>query len=113
MSDQHNQFMELVPEHNVRWEKTVQGQVCLWSPKYTHPFMVKYILPLIKKKEVRISLDDYGSFAWQQIDGKKNIRQIGAVMLQEFGEKIEPVEQRLAIFINIMLNRKLLSIHEF
>ncbi|HPG38987.1 MAG TPA: PqqD family protein [bacterium] len=111
MNNKNSDFLELVPEHNVRWENTANGEVCLWSPKYTHPFMVKYLLPLLKKKETRITLDQYGSFAWMQIDGKKNIRQIGAAMLQEFGEKIEPVEQRLGIFINIMLNRKLLSVH--
>jgi hypothetical protein len=112
MQDQNSKFMELVPEHNARWEKNTEGGVILWTPKFTHPFMVKYILPLFRKKEYKINLDQYGSFVWLHVDGKKSVQQIGSAMYAEFGEKIEPVEQRLGIFINIMSNRNLLVLHE-
>lgn len=57
---------------------------------------IKFKIPEYK----RISLDKYGSFVFLQIDGKKTVREIGKNLEAEFGEEIQPLYQRLLLFLN-------------
>ncbi len=43
----------------------------------------------------RIRLDDVGSFAWKHLDGARTVAEVGDLMKEEFGERVEPVEERL------------------
>lgn len=55
-------------------------------------------------KRPRISyvhLDAIGSLAWINADGKKNIIEIGEIVQAEFGEKAEPLYERLAKYFQI------------
>ena len=55
------------------------AQICFGRPKVSH-----------------ITLEELGSFIWQQIDGEKSILQIGELVQEAFGEKAEPLYERLA-----------------
>lgn len=49
-----------------------------------------------------IELDNFGSLVWKQIDGKKTIYQIGQAVHEEFGEKAEPLYERLSKYITTL-----------
>lgn len=53
-----------------------------------------------------IDLDEYGSFLWQRIDGKKTVGQLALEMKAEFGDKAEPVYDRLVKYMQILRNNK-------
>ncbi len=60
---------------------------------------------LLKKPKVSfIHLDEMGSFIWQKIDGKKNVFCIGKEVKEYFGEKAEPLYERLAQYFGILEN---------
>ena len=46
--------------------------------------------------------DHFGSFIWKQIDGKKDVYQIGRLVKDKFGEEAEPLYERLAKFLHIL-----------
>lgn len=48
----------------------------------------------------RISMDDYGSAAFLSIDGTRSVKDIGDIMAARFGERINPLYQRLEMFLN-------------
>ncbi|MBV8048799.1 MAG: PqqD family protein [Paludibacterium sp.] len=48
----------------------------------------------------RIELDDYGSFVLLSIDGKRTVEEIGAAMSAQFGERANPLFERLLMFLN-------------
>ena len=53
-------------------------------------------------KKPRISyihLDELGSFIWKVLDGEKDIIEIGKLIEKEFGEKANPLYERLAEYI--------------
>lgn len=56
-----------------------------------------------------IQLDDRGSYVWQAIDGSRTIEEIGNLLNAEFGERVEPVYERLAIFLQILRNNGFIS----
>ena len=104
--------LEFSPFHAIEWEENDDNTVTIIKPKFQNVLLVKFLLPLLKYKNFKIQLDDFGSWVWLQIDGKKTVLQIGDIMLQEFGDKAEPVYQRLGLFINLLLRQKFIALNK-
>ena len=43
-----------------------------------------------------------GSFVWPLIDGERNITDIGVFVKEHFGEKAEPLYERLAKYFKVL-----------
>jgi len=61
-------------------------------------------LLLGKPRTSFIHLDEIGSFIWLCIDGKKNIFAIGKEVNERFGDKSEPLYERLTQYFEILEN---------
>ena len=57
-----------------------------------------------------VDLDELGSFVWQSIDGKKSVYEIYKKVKSNFGDKAEPLNERLITYINILKNNKFINI---
>ncbi|MEG1409312.1 MAG: PqqD family peptide modification chaperone [Terrisporobacter sp.] len=57
---------------------------------------LKAKIPMYKKVE----LDEYGSAVFLAIDGVKTIEEIGRLLEDKFGEKVNPIYERLLLFLN-------------
>lgn len=49
-----------------------------------------------------IDLDEFGSFVWKQMDGKRTIYDISLLVGEHFGKKAEPVIERLVQYFQIL-----------
>lgn len=56
-----------------------------------------------------IHLDEMGSFVWPILDGEKDIIAIGKLVEAEFGEKANPLYERLAQFFRILESYKFIG----
>ena len=52
-----------------------------------------------KPKISYIHLDEMGSFIWPHLDGDKTIIEIGEMVKEKFGDKANPLYERLAEYI--------------
>lgn len=60
---------------------------------------------LLKKPKISyIHLDENGSFIWPLIDGERDIIEIGKLVEAHFGEKANPLYERLVSFFQILEN---------
>lgn len=57
---------------------------------------------LKKPKTSYVHLDEFGSSVWQLIDGQRNIIKIGELFLERFGDKANPLYERLAKYFQIL-----------
>ena len=58
---------------------------------------------IFKKPEVSyVHLDEMGSFVWPLLDGEKNIIELGEAVREHFGDKAEPLYERLAKYFQIL-----------
>ena len=58
---------------------------------------------LLKKPKVSyIHLDELGSFVWPLIDGEKTVLEIGEAVEARFGEKANPLYERLVKYFEIL-----------
>jgi len=99
-------LLELIPARNIGWEKSDKGIVVLLKPKFQHAILKKRILPRLKKPYYCVKLDEVGSYFWESCDGKKTVRDIAQAMKSQFGEKIEPVYERLSLFLQSLEKNK-------
>ena len=91
MKKQDN-FLEYIP-------KIKEG--ISWKPEQDH-----VIIDMENKGLAnRIAQICFGSFIWQQIDGEKSILQIGELVQEAFGEKAEPLYERLAQYMKILYGK--------
>ncbi|MFH1941328.1 MAG: PqqD family protein [bacterium] len=99
-------LLDLIPVQRVDWEKKEDGTVYLKKPKAQNRFMKHFIQKMGKSPDYKIHLDDFGSYVWQKCDGAHRVDQIGECLKREFGEKVEPVVERLASFVKILAYQK-------
>ncbi|WP_207640957.1 PqqD family protein [Clostridium lundense] len=57
---------------------------------------LKFRIPEYK----RISMDEYGSYVFLQINGKKTVKDIGENLEAKYGDKTHPLYERLLLFLN-------------
>ena len=92
-------LLELIPEKLVDDEIDDDGIITLLVPRYKNRLLKKLNDRSPSRRFVKIRLDKIGSGTWACIDGKKDMRAIGEMMRQTFGDAIEPCYDRLGMFM--------------
>jgi hypothetical protein len=92
-------LLDLIPVRNIKWEKKESGLIVLLKPKFELAFLKKYVLPRLKSPYFKIKLDHVGSFIWEHCDGSLRVKEIAKNLKDEFGEEVEPLHNRLALFL--------------
>ena len=65
---------------------------------------------LFKRPKVsHITLDEFGSFVWKEMDGKRTIYEIGLLVKGQFGDKAEPLYERLAQYFQTLYRNHLIG----
>lgn len=103
-NDKADNFLLYIPrKKHDNWEIR-KGKVCLI---FSHDKAVeRFMRWLVKKPTVSdVELDAIGSSVWKYIDGKATVYDIGQKLLFEFGDKMEPVYDRLIMYLR-HLNKK-------
>ena len=95
-------FLENKPKKNPDINWTVKdGKVTLEIEN--KGFFNRIAQKLIKKPKISyIHLDETGSFIWPLIDGETDITDLGKRLKENFGEKAEPLYERLSKYIKIL-----------
>lgn len=97
-----NSWSGVYAKHLVEWENGPDGGAVLLLPRFRNGLLAKWIQPRLKCKYARIKLDEIGSFVWNKIVVGSVFDDVAAAMKGHFGEKAEPVEDRLAKFLTIL-----------
>ena len=103
MAKKSENYLDYVPKHNSRyeWSKNEKGNVVLRV--HNTGFFNRIAQLLFRKpKYSNIELDEFGSFVWEKIDGVRNVHEIGVLVRGHFGEKAEPLYERLAKYFQIL-----------
>lgn len=99
-------LLELVPVRNIAWEKNAEGLVSLLKPKIQNPFLAKFLQHRLKRPYFKVKLDEIGSHFWENCDGRNSIKTIAELQKQEFGDKVEPVYERIGQFLHTLERHK-------
>lgn len=103
-------YLEKIPVRNpeIGWKTDESGKVTL-EIENKGVFNRIFQVILKKPKTSYIHLDDMGSFVWPLIDGDKDITEIGKLVEEHFGEKANPLYERLIKYFQILENYKFIN----
>ena len=96
-------YLEKKPicKSGLNWSKDESGNVTLEMEN--KGIANRIMQKLIKKpKTSYIHLDEMGSFIWPLMDGEKDILEIGKFVEEHFGEKANPLYERLAQYFKTL-----------
>jgi len=97
-------LLELAPVRVATWEE-VEGRTLVHRPRprggrgllaWLNDWLGYHTGPR------KIRLDPVGSFAWQRLDGKTTVGEVARALREEFGEAIEPAEERLGKLVQLL-----------
>ena len=97
---------DIVPKPLVESETNDDGNTILLKPKFRNTFLSNYLTSRVKKPFFKVTLDEIGTFIWSKIDGKHNAVEISDKLSAEFGEKIQPANERLGLFLGMLKRGK-------
>jgi hypothetical protein len=95
-------LLELIPSRARGDSINADGLVVVDLPRFRRTWMQKYLVPRNKSPFMKIKLDLFGSRSWQLIDGTRTVNEIADLMAAEFGDEVQPVHERLGIFIRTL-----------
>ena len=96
-------YLEKIPQkrQGFNWSQDSSGAVTLEIEN--KGFANRLAQKLLKKPKISyIHLEQFGSFIWQKIDGKRDIIAIGELTREHFGEKAEPLYERLSQYFRTL-----------
>ncbi|MFQ5753278.1 MAG: PqqD family protein [bacterium] len=99
-------LLTLRPKWNQNWEKTDNGLTVVLIPKFGDHFLGNWLKSQLKNPNYRLKLDEIGSFVWQHCNGLENVQEIGDKLTKKYGEKVEPVYERLNLFFKSLEKSK-------
>ena len=95
-------FLDFVPRPAIQFETGPDGRVFLLKEKTRLRWLKQVIQRLGKSQHMRIHLDEFGSAAWLEADGRRTVGEIVARLRPHFGEAIEPAETRVSQFFVLL-----------
>lgn len=103
MKKKSKNYLDYIPKHNILFPyvKKENGRI---EVRMKNRGLLKRVtqVALKKPKYTYIELDEFGSFVWEQIDGTASIYEIGQTVKARFGEKAEPLYERLSKFMQLL-----------
>lgn len=101
--DQDNFLLYIPKKKHEKWEVKNGTVYLIFEHDKTAEKFARW---LVKKPYVSdVELDELGSAVWQLIDGKRTLHEIGVKLVEQFGEKCDPIYDRLIMYIR-HLNKK-------
>lgn len=100
-------LLDFKPHRNALypWKLAENGHVLV---RIEHKGLADKLVQVLAKKPrfSDIELDDLGSFVWQKLDGETSVYEIGQMVKKEFGEKAEPLYERLGKYMKTLHENK-------
>jgi len=103
-------FWNARPRRRLDWRDLDDGRCVVLRPQLGEGRIGRWLASKLGDPCYRIRLDDVGSFIWKACDGETQMTEIAGRLRAEFGERIEPAEERLARFIQSMLRSRMISV---
>ncbi len=95
-------YLEGIPFRNPDIEWKVEEEKVTLEIKNTGLFN-RIAQKFFKKPKISyVHLDEMGSFVWPLVEGDKNLIELGEFVKEHFGEKAEPLYERLAEYFRIL-----------
>ena len=98
-------LLELAPVRLATWQE-VDQRVVIERPRSSGDLRTRLGYWLAVR---RIRLDARGSFVWRRLDGSCTVAHVAEALRQEFGDEVEPAEERAGELVRRLHREGLLA----
>ena len=92
-------YLECTPVRNYEHQVKEDGLIDVLVPRFKSDWLSKFLMPKKRSIFIRANLDELGTAVWQLIDGNNKVDFISEKLSEKFGENIQPVNDRLILFL--------------
>ena len=106
-------YLDYIPYHNTEFKSEIddEGNVTIFREnKGVFCFITQRLLK--KPRISQIHLDEMGNFIWPLMDGDRNILQISESVKERFGDRAEPLYNRLVSYISTLAGYGFIKLKE-
>ena len=100
---------EMIPVRLSDWRED-EGIVTLLVPRFGRGRFGAWIDRSFHLRPYRVKLDAVGSFIWKKCDGECHVVEIGAALEREFGDRVQPMQDRLVLFLRKLTRGRFLRV---
>lgn len=110
---QQKNYLDLIPERasGLAWAQDDEGIVVL-EVENTGVFNRIAQKCFKRPKVTKVHMEQFGSFIWPLIDGKRTVVELADLLKERFGEEAEPLYPRVAKYMQIMESYHFISLLE-
>lgn len=108
----HINYLELTPIRNYDHTIESNGLVSVFVPKFDIKWIDNIMSRFIKSRFFKAKFDEFGTETWLSIDGAKSVNEISSHLIKKFGEKIDPIEERLTKFLSELYKYNFITFKE-
>jgi hypothetical protein len=91
-------LLDVKPQRTAQWVQEGDEAVVILIPKFSNPFLVRWLLPYLKSQNFRLSLDRYGSAFWHACDGTATVAEVIETMKRRFPDDAATMSERVIGF---------------
>ena len=103
-------LLSVTPRRNADWETAENGLVVVLAPRLSRGSIARSFAFLVRRPHIRVKLDARGSAVWRACDGTTCVADIAAGLRREFGDEIEPLYDRIEVFLQRLEHAELIEI---
>jgi hypothetical protein len=92
------------------WQEAEDGRVVVLRPRFGESRLARRVVDLFKVSDYRIRLDEIGTAVWKRCDGSTTAREMADELRVQFGDRVEPAEDRLHRFVSQMLRARMIGV---
>ena len=105
-------YLELTPVRNYDHVVEDTGLVSVLVPKFDIKWIDKIMSKIIKSRFFKAKLDEFGTETWLEMDGTKSVQTVSEHLQKKFGDKINPVNERLTKFLSELYKYNFITFKE-
>ena len=105
-------YLELTPVRNYDHVVEDTGLISVLVPKFDIKWIDKIMSKIIKSRFFKAKLDEFGTETWLEMDGTKSVQTVSEHLQKKFGDKINPVNERLTKFLSELYKNNFITFKE-
>ncbi len=104
------EFWNALPSRRFDWSQDADGRCVVLRPKLGEGRVGRWFAARLGDPCYRIRLDEFGTFVWKACDGQTPLTVIAERLRDEFGDRVEPTQERLGRFVQKMLQGRMIAV---
>ena len=95
-------LLDVIPERTRAFRDEDNGTVTVLIPRFGDGRVGSVLEKFFRSSPITLHLDEMGTAVWRLCDGQRSVYEIGDCLKAKFGDRIDPIYERLGAFLHQM-----------